>query len=92
MHPDGLLAAMVKAIPGRCIFCEEPLPKRSRGPRVVCGAPECRTAYRAAYGRDRRLGVHVFDVRLSAYFAWCADGEPGQFQLEGPDRDPGEAA
>jgi hypothetical protein len=71
MHPDGLLAAMVKAIPGCCIFCEEPLPKKRCAPRVVCGSPGCQSAYQCAYGRDRRLGISVIEARLGNYFAWC---------------------
>ena len=59
LHPDGLEAAQSCAIPGRCVFCEEP----TRG-TLYCfggrtpkrGEPgyECFRAYQRSYYRDVR--------------------------------------
>lgn len=49
-HPDGLAAAKAAAIPGCCIFCEEPI--RGRADRVTCGGKDCTRAYFRAWHRD----------------------------------------
>lgn len=62
-HPDGLAAAKACAIPGACLFCEEPLPharwspKRAtmvRHAKLICESKECTAAYLRAWHRDAR--------------------------------------
>lgn len=52
---DGLKAARATAIPGTCMFCEEPIPE-PRGKRIICGSHGCRRAYDRAHRRDRLAG------------------------------------
>lgn len=53
-HPDGLVAAKRAAIEGRCVFCEEPLPRRRTGRpnSITCGARACVRAAQRAWHRD----------------------------------------
>lgn len=50
-HPDGLARAKACAAPGRCVFCEEPVPEG----RVRCSSESCRGAYYRAWHRDARV-------------------------------------
>lgn len=42
--------------PGRCMFCEAPLPPRKRNARqrVICGSLECRRTYHQLYSEQCR--------------------------------------
>jgi hypothetical protein len=68
MHPDGLAAAKKCAIPGHCLFCEEPLspPKTKTGRRrLICDGPDCDRSYNAAWKRDRTAGAaRINDKKL----------------------------
>lgn len=49
-HPDGLARAVALRLPGKCVFCEEPVP----GSRITCAGASCHEAYQRAYHRDMR--------------------------------------
>jgi hypothetical protein len=58
-HPDGLEAAKACALPGRCVFCEEPTSGArycfaGRQPRRGEAGYPCFRAFQRAYYRDVR--------------------------------------
>lgn len=51
-HVLGLDAAKASAMPGLCIFCDEPV---LRGRKLLCGSQECSREYLRAWHRDARV-------------------------------------
>jgi hypothetical protein len=72
-----------EAGPGRCPFCEEPLPASKTKPRVHCGALECvRSLERISRRRIRAAAAAAREARDVAYLSMRLRGDLRRLRAE----------